>query len=60
MAHLRRFCWKWTVATGVEFIGYINIPIILFEITLYIVVELYGYIAMIVLPIICLINFIQM
>ena len=57
---MNRFCWKWGIASGVEFIGYINIPIILFELILYTVVELYSYISLIILPIVCLLNFISM
>ena len=56
----KRFCCKWSIMTGVEVIGYLQIFEIVFILTLYTVLAKYSYIALIVLPTFVFLMFIRM
>ena len=54
---MRRFCCRWTIAIGVQVIGYLNIALILGIIVLYAVMEIYQNIALAILPLLNLLWF---
>ncbi len=54
---MRRFCFRWTIAIGVQVIGYLNIVLILGIIVLYSVIDIYQNIALAVLPLLNLLWF---
>ena len=60
MRLLKFFCFKWTIATGVQVTGYLNIMTVLLLIALYSVLELYQYFPLIIFPIICFMVFHKM
>ena len=53
MRLLKFFCFKWTIATGAEVAGYLNLLEVLFLITFYLLLDMYAFISLIVLPIGC-------
>ena len=57
---IKRCCFKWSVATGVQIIGYYNLVEILLIIVLYTVIERYEYISMILCPFICFMVFMRL
>ena len=56
----RRFCCKFSIASGVQVIGYSNIMQAVFFITLYAVLELYIWITVAILPLLGLRSFFKM
>lgn len=60
MKHIKRFCCKLSIATGARFIGFYNI-IDFFLITGFLVaMEIYAYLALLILPILCFKVFMSM
>ena len=60
MPVVKRFCCKFSIASGVQVIGYANISQAIGIIALYAVLEMYEYITLAILPILCLYAFIKM
>lgn len=56
----RRFCCKFSIASGVGVIGYSNFVQAVCIITLYAVLELYIWITVAILPLLCLRSFFKM
>ena len=57
---IRRFCCKYTIAAGVQLIGYLNILLILGILILYSTTKVYQYMALAALPLVNLLWFGQM
>ena len=60
MCLLNRFCFKWSIATGVNVIGYMFLCEIIFVLTLYTASQLYSYLGVIILPAISFLCFAKM
>ena len=57
---MKRFCWNWSIATGIQVYGYLLIFEFVFIVALYAALEMYEYIALVVLPAIVFIVFLKM
>ena len=53
MRLLKFFCFKWTIATGVQVTGYLNLWQAVFTLGLYTAVGQYAFIAIMILPLWC-------
>ena len=60
MITIRRFCFKMSVASGTQVIGYLNLLEIVFLIALYSSIGPYSNIALVILPILCCVTFNRM
>lgn len=60
MKEIKRCCWRWSIATGVSFIGFFNLIQIVFIVTLYCVTEMYQYTSLVIFPIVSLYVFMKM
>ena len=57
---LKRFCCKWSIATGIQIIGFLQLFESVFILALYTTLQIYTDIAFMILPLFCFLMFLRM